>query len=93
MRTLMPSTVGTLGAGMFLVLAPKTEGEFHSAKVGQQLEIRLLQAPHALALGDLVTIHVQFMGHDLANQIVKMMVKQEGGTVLAKKAPPTNSGE
>ena len=65
----------------------------HQKTVGQAVEIRIMEPPHALALGDHFTVHVAFNGVDLTSHLVKAFAKEEDGTVTTQKRTTNDQGE
>ena len=77
-----------------LITVGATEsGDLHSKTLGQQIEIRLLQDPHALELGATFKVHVRFGGDDLASQVIRALVRQKDGGVSIQSGRTNESGQ
>lgn len=64
----------------------------HSSITKMTIEIRLLQSPHELEPGAEFSAHVQFQGKDLADQLVKALVRGTDGSVTVAKSHTNAEG-
>lgn len=66
--------------------------ELHAQRVGQALEIRLMNDPHGLESGAELPVHVEFEGANVPNQLVKGFVEGNDGTVSVVKGTTDEQG-